>query len=335
MKKPLIYVTLALGATASSVRAGNRPSAPAGSDVLQGQELAGRVQALFVGKCAECHGPHGTRSKAKFDYVADLERVASNPELVVPLQPDQSRLWRMVRRNQMPPEGSGAGPLTAEQKGAVRAWIAAGAPPPAPGQVSPPPERCTPADEGEPAGRPYPSLLTHLVGWLGRFHVLVVHFPIALLVAAAVREGWSWWLGLRMPTPAVRFCVLLGAAGATVGAVLGWLEATFGGMRRHRPRHWIFTAGSGPRPPSWRSARPCFRKSTPAAAREVVLVASRCSSPPCWRVRPGTWVALWCMGPAISTGRVWRVSPAREGFPFLETLSGIERHRQPAELASR
>src|SRR4051794_5748643 len=37
---------------------------------------------------------------------------------------------------------------------------------------------------------PVPSLSLHALEWLGRFHVLTVHFPIALLTAASVAEGW-------------------------------------------------------------------------------------------------------------------------------------------------
>jgi len=67
----------------------------------------------------------------------------------------------------------------------------------------------------------------HLLGWLGRLHVVVVHFPIALLVVATTGELWSTWRGVRNPLPAVRFCVLFGAAGAVAAALLGWLHAAF------------------------------------------------------------------------------------------------------------
>jgi uncharacterized membrane protein len=65
---------------------------------------------------------------------------------------------------------------------------------------------------------------------LGKLHVLVIHFPIALIAAAAIAE--SIWIFQRRPgmSPAVRFCVLLGAAGAVVAAVLGWIHASYGGF---------------------------------------------------------------------------------------------------------
>src|SRR5262249_45092863 len=63
------------------------------------------------------------------------------------------------------------------------------------------------------------------VGKLGPLHILVIHFPIALLIAAVVAEIWSVWRGDRSPGRAVRFCVLLGAVSAVDAAALGWLHA--------------------------------------------------------------------------------------------------------------
>jgi uncharacterized membrane protein len=70
--------------------------------------------------------------------------------------------------------------------------------------------------------------LEHLLDWLGRFHVVVVHFPIALLVVAATGELLSLWRGTRDSATAVRFCVLFAAAGAAPATILGWLHAAFG-----------------------------------------------------------------------------------------------------------
>jgi len=73
------------------------------------------------------------------------------------------------------------------------------------------------------------SLTYRLLGWLGKYHVVIVHFPIALLIAAALGELWFLWRRMPGPAPAVRFCVLLGAAGAIPATALGWLLAAFGG----------------------------------------------------------------------------------------------------------
>ena len=65
------------------------------------------------------------------------------------------------------------------------------------------------------------------LAWLGKFHPPVTHFPIALLVAAALAE----FLLMRRPGAffehATRYCVWLGAGSALLAAVLGWLFAGF------------------------------------------------------------------------------------------------------------
>lgn len=59
----------------------------------------------------------------------------------------------------------------------------------------------------------------------GNLHVLAIHFPIALLLIAALIEGLSW----KWNTPQMRFAsrlnFLFGAAGAVVAALLGWIAA--------------------------------------------------------------------------------------------------------------
>jgi uncharacterized membrane protein len=77
----------------------------------------------------------------------------------------------------------------------------------------------SPADEGK-ATRD-----ESLAGFAGRFHVVVVHFPIALVLAAALAE----LLGGRKPGPTLAggraWCLGLGALSAVVAAGLGWLRA--------------------------------------------------------------------------------------------------------------
>ena len=63
------------------------------------------------------------------------------------------------------------------------------------------------------------------VAWIGRLHPMIVHFPIALLVLAALAElialfGRGPGFGF-----AARFCLWGGALAALVAAPLGWLDA--------------------------------------------------------------------------------------------------------------
>jgi hypothetical protein len=200
---------------------------------------------VFAAKCTGCHGPDLAKPKGRFGYVLDLARVASNREMVVPFSPSESELWELVQRGEMPPADAPTGALTAQQKEVIQAWIAAGAPPVTSSSSENPQPIAQLPDEvaAEPTTLP---LGRHFLLWIGKFHLLLLHFPIALLAAAAVGESWSIVRASRVPGPAVRFCVLLGAASAVATVALGWLHA-LGGNGASMPRiltlhRWLGTA---------------------------------------------------------------------------------------------
>src|SRR5207253_11401975 len=64
-----------------------------------------------------------------FNYILDLEKLVAR-EKVIPGMPDKSRLYRRVKRGEMPPEEEKARP-TAQEVALLGQWIEAGAPPPA------------------------------------------------------------------------------------------------------------------------------------------------------------------------------------------------------------
>jgi uncharacterized membrane protein len=204
---------------------------------------------VFAAKCAACHGPELPKPKGRFGYVLDLARVAGNREMVVPFVPDESELWELVRRGEMPPDDSPSGPLTAGQKETIRAWIAAGAS----AVASVPTIDLRPSErqgQENPREESASTNLRRTLGRLGPLHILVIHFPIALLIAAVAAELWSAWRGDRTPAPAVRFCVLLGAAGAVVAAALGWVHASHG-YGASMPQVLILHAWSGTLATAW------------------------------------------------------------------------------------
>ena len=202
--------------------------------------LAIDTRAIFAAKCVQCHGSNLSRPKGKFGYVLNLRQLADNPDLVVPFNPGKSKLWQQIEDDEMPPEDARAGPLNDAEKAVIRWWIEAGA---ASGNES--------AVEAKNPGHldSGTNLWRRLLRWVGRFHVLVVHFPIALLAAAALAESWWRWRGRFGMSPAVRYCVLIGAAGAIAAAALGWVRAPFSGygpsaadtLLLHR---WIGTAAA-------------------------------------------------------------------------------------------
>jgi mono/diheme cytochrome c family protein/uncharacterized membrane protein len=187
------------------------------------RDLAGEARAIFATKCTNCHGPNLAKPKGRFGYVTDLRRVAANREMVVPGEPDESELWQLIKRGEMPPANSPTGPLSVEQKEVIRRWIAVGAPT-GPARPSPSVFESRNAGPYEPPLSSTQRLLTRL----GRMHIVVVHFPIALLIAAAAAELWSARHAQQRPRPEVRFCVNLGALSAATAAILGWLHARSG-----------------------------------------------------------------------------------------------------------
>jgi mono/diheme cytochrome c family protein/uncharacterized membrane protein len=195
------------------------------------RDLASKTRLIFSARCAGCHGPNLPEPKGRFGYVLDLAQVAANPEKVVPSFPDESELWELVRRGEMPPDDAPTGPLSDEEKEVIRAWIAAGAPTN--------PQETT-------AAAPAPK--KRALHWLGPFHIVAVHFPIALLVSAAVTELWLALWGSQVAMPWVRFCISVGAASAVIAATLGWIHAASGsgiGAPRMLGLHrWIGTTAA-------------------------------------------------------------------------------------------
>jgi uncharacterized membrane protein len=61
--------------------------------------------------------------------------------------------------------------------------------------------------------------------FIGVFHPAATHFPIALLMVAALVEAWSVLRRQRRPLHATLVCLYLGAAAAVVATVLGWANA--------------------------------------------------------------------------------------------------------------
>lgn len=190
-----------------------------------------RALAAFADKCIQCHGPGLSRPKGKFGFVTDLKTLAESPRYVVPGSLTESFLWRQIDEGEMPPDEARAGPLTPQEKSAIRAWIEAGAPAPiaTPNAGLGDPTTTSPgAPSGTGTAHPPPAPrrdFRRALEYVGRFHVLVIHFPIALLLTAAAGELWTMLRRSTVPTSAVRPCLWLGAISAVLAAVLGWLHA--------------------------------------------------------------------------------------------------------------
>ena len=82
--------------------------------------------------------------------------------------------------------------------------------------------------------------------FLGRFHPLIVHLPIGILLFVAILEVIKWRKGGDLDF-AVRFGLLLGTASAVLACLLGWMLAADGGYQDsnlglHR---WFGVAAAG------------------------------------------------------------------------------------------
>jgi mono/diheme cytochrome c family protein/uncharacterized membrane protein len=189
--------------------------------VQSGDDLAAGARAAFAAKCVQCHGPRLPRPKSGFGFVTDLARLAASPKYIVPGDPDGSFLWRQIAEGEMPPDNAKAGPLTDAERDAVQGWIRSGAPVPTSAGPGIAPGDSTDIAAGPGARTPFARALD----LVGRLHVVVIHFPIALLAAAAAGELWAWVHRRPDAHPATGLCLNLGAVAAIAAAAMGWLHA--------------------------------------------------------------------------------------------------------------
>jgi uncharacterized membrane protein/YHS domain-containing protein len=69
--------------------------------------------------------------------------------------------------------------------------------------------------------------------WLGAFHPAIVHFPVALILFAALAEIIYMFSGAWVFGAAARINILAGAAGAVIAMFLGWAaEDSYKGVAR-------------------------------------------------------------------------------------------------------
>jgi mono/diheme cytochrome c family protein len=120
----LIGVVVALG-VGSAVALANEPVVPASPE----EPAAAKAYAVFDQHCARCHQNgklKGQRAARGFANILDLKASASNPALVMPGNPDGSKLYTMMLSRAMPydvaHDPKGVEP-TASDLTAVRDWV--------------------------------------------------------------------------------------------------------------------------------------------------------------------------------------------------------------------
>jgi mono/diheme cytochrome c family protein len=109
-----IAAALVAVAVASGVRASDDKAA-----------LAEKALAIFKANCYRCHGQEGA-NEGGFNYVLDRQRLVAGRK-IVPGDSAQSRLFKKLKKEEMPPEDEKPRPTQADI-GIIREWIEAGAP---------------------------------------------------------------------------------------------------------------------------------------------------------------------------------------------------------------
>ena len=247
-------------------------AARADSSAAPAPDDAREVARLLAVRCARCHGAGSEDRKAlrDWDQAHDLAATVAEGLLVVAGEPLDSDLFLVCDDGDMPPEDEPEEALSADELALLERWIAAGAPLPqpepevqpgvqqedpleattepsesddgllgpdgAPAQGTPP---AAAADEGDEVPAPPAPRHRGARSWLsfaGRWHVLVLHFPVVLLVlasAGALRRGG--------PGPMTRLHLSLAAPASVVAAGTGWLlgRDAVGDFELHR---WLGVA---------------------------------------------------------------------------------------------
>ena len=188
-------------------------------------DLVARVVEIQRAKCLDCHNPDSDKRKAKRKYPDALDLAATVEEWVVAGDPMDSDLYLMLEDGEMPPDDSDVPPLTEEELKVYHDWIASGASVELPATT--PAESKGQETVEEQLPLPGPTDPERMRRFIGRQHPAVVHFPIGLILSAALlelmimfrrREGWLH---------AQRFCLRFGALMAAVSAALGFMLTEF------------------------------------------------------------------------------------------------------------
>ncbi len=199
-----------------------------------GAALVPAVLSIFERSCADCHDSARARPKGGFGNIMDLAAIRANPDYIVPGEPMESELYLLIMDPEpdfrMPPPDSDHPQLTRGESRLIEHWILAGAP------ASP--YAATVEDEEAPdtteivdeavadgAGTGFDFGKT-----FAKAHPLLVHFPIALLLAGILAEALRFTgLGGARLGFAASWCLWLGTAGAVFSVWSGWLNADVAG----------------------------------------------------------------------------------------------------------
>jgi mono/diheme cytochrome c family protein/uncharacterized membrane protein len=236
------------------------------------------TRELFDERCVKGHGVDGTGNKVR-------SRLAEIPDFTKPSWQARRAGAQLVasvlngKGSEMPPN---RGKISEKQARGLVAYICGFA---AQSGGSGQAEEEVPATDESPEKKTPGRFFARLIHWLGKFHPAAVHFPVALLTAAAVAEILRLATGKPGFEGAARFCIWFGSLAAIVARILVWFLARFRltdaswVMMTHR---WLGTStvacallvlalGEASRRPERGWTRMCFRVTLLVAAALVSI----------------------------------------------------------------
>jgi len=196
-------------------------------------EMTREVHALLRRSCAECHDPEASRRiKGDFDQVLNLQLMLEDEFYIVPGYPEDSELYLLMIDPDpdlvMPPPDSDVHQPTEAEIALVHDWISMITPEMDLHVLLTPPPEPPPALEPTRVSKKASPLRTIFA----RMHPLLVHFPIALLILAAVVEWLGWILKKTMDwEPVVAWTLTVSALSSPVAVAMGWILAEIEGYR--------------------------------------------------------------------------------------------------------
>jgi len=233
-----------LAATALAAEPSTDATTGATASTAVDQSNATAAVKILQETCNRCHGPLRQKGHLRLDSRAAMLSGGEGGPAIFPGNPDKSPMIVAVRYQnedfQMPPDK----PIEDAQVATLVAWVKAGAPWPAPVSASAThaATAATIADQDADTSSGGTHTRPPLIG---RVHPLVVHFPIACLLLAALAEALHFLVAWRQrgagkaaaPTGwenAVAFLILTGAAGAVAAVTTGTFFPDDGSQMFHR-----------------------------------------------------------------------------------------------------
>jgi mono/diheme cytochrome c family protein/uncharacterized membrane protein len=178
------------------------------------------LREVYRRHCVKCHGADGTGSSARgrLHEIPDFTDTSWQAE-----GSDEQWLESILdgTASGMPPF---RGKISEDNARGLVAYVRAFAP--TAGKPWQAEQEETALAESSEAESPT-GFLEKLIRWLGKFHAPTVHFPIALLMAAAVAELLRMATGKPAFDASSRYCVWFGTLTAVVAGILGWFMGGF------------------------------------------------------------------------------------------------------------